>query len=160
MYSNIDMQSHDLYNVQNIYATDLRGHNIFDAYGNHIFNFNESYGTNYRNWDWTGKNLVGANIISTSDRDKKKNIELYKTSALDEICTTPVYTYHMEDDLDNEMKRIGIILQEAPVDTVDIKGKGIDLYQMVTMCWKAIQELKEENNNLKLELEEFKKVVK
>jgi hypothetical protein len=31
---------------------------------------------------------------------------------------------------------------------------------MISMSWKAIQELKEENNNLKLELEEFKKVVK
>ena len=59
----------------------------------------------------------------------------------------------MLDDLDEEMKRIGIILQEAPVDAIDIEGVGVDLYQMVTMTWKAIQELKQEIDMLKAELD-------
>mgnify|MGYP003292800187 CR=1 FL=1 len=107
-----------------------------------------------------GKMYTEGGTIVTSDRDRKKNIKPYKVSALKEICDTTIYNYHLDTDLDEELQRIGVIMQEAPMDIVDISGKGVDLYQMVTMSWKAIQELKEENNNLKLELEEFKKVVK
>jgi phage minor structural protein len=117
--------------------------------------------SNLRAWDLLANNKVYANGVAlTSNRDKKKNIEDYTESALHEICTTPIRKYHLKDDLDNELKRIGIVVQEAPLNAIDLKGECIDLYQMVSMSWKAIQELKEENNNLKLELEEFKKVVK
>lgn len=116
---------------------------------------------NLRAWDLLANNKVYANGVAlTSNRDKKKNIEDYTESALHEICTTPIRQYHLKTDLDNELKRIGIIVQEAPLNAIDLKGECIDLYQMVSMSWKAIQELKEENDNLKLELEEFKKVVK
>ena len=103
----------------------------------------------------TFKNLRANNLIAnskvyasgvalTSSIEKKKNIEAYEESALQQILQTKIYRYHLLDDLDEEMKRIGIILQEAPVDAIDIEGVGVDLYQMVTMTWKAIQELKQE----------------
>ena len=107
-----------------------------------------------------GKMYTEGGTIVTSDRDRKKNIKPYKASALKEICDTTIYNYHLDTDLDEELQRVGVIMQEAPMDIVDISGKGVDLYQMISISWKAIQELKEENNNLKLELEEFKKVVK
>lgn len=88
-------------------------------------------------------------VALTSNIDKKKNIENYTESALNEICSTPIRKYHLKDDLDDELKRIGIILQEAPLNAIDLSGEGVDLYQMVTMSWKAIQELKEEINILK-----------
>ena len=91
------------------------------------------------------QNKVYANGVAlTSSRDKKKNVEAYEESALQQILQTKIYRYHLLDDLDEEMKRIGIILQEAPVDAIDIEGVGVDLYQMVAMSWKAIQELKQE----------------
>ena len=103
----------------------------------------------------TFKNLRANNLIAnskvyasgvalTSSIEKKKNIEAYEESALQQILQTKIYRYHLLDDLDEEMKRIGIILQEAPVDAIDIEGVGVDLYQMVAMAWKAIQELKQE----------------
>ena len=95
-------------------------------------------------------NKVYANGVAlTSNRDKKKNIEDYTESALHEICTTPIRQYHLKDDLDNELKRVGIIVQEAPLNAIDLSGECIDLYQMVAMSWKAIQELKEEVDMLK-----------
>ena len=85
--------------------------------------------------------VYAAGVNVSSDRDRKRDIELYETDALYEVCTTPVYTYHLDTDLDEEIKRIGIIMQEAPLDAIDLSGKGVDLYQMVTMLWKAVQQL-------------------
>ena len=100
--------------------------------------------------------VYAAGVNVTSDKEKKKNIEPYDISALDEITSTTVYKYHLDTDLDEEFKRIGIIMQEAPVDTIDLTGKGVDLYQMSSLMWKAIQELKEENDKLKEEIEKLK----
>lgn len=109
---------------------------------------------NLRAYNLIANNKVYANGIAlTSNRDKKKNIEDYTESALHEICTTPIRQYHLEDDLDNELKRIGVIVQEAPLNAIDLSGECIDLYQMVSMSWKAIQELKEEVNMLKNKIE-------
>lgn len=97
---------------------------------------------NLRAHNVCAQNAVYANGVNvSSDRDRKRDIELYETDALSEICTTPVYTYHLDTDLDDELKRIGIIMQEAPLDAIDLSGKGVDLYQMVTMLWKAVQQL-------------------
>ena len=105
---------------------------------------------NLRAYDLIANNKVYASGVAlTSNIDKKKNIEDYTESALNEICTTPIRKYHLKDDLDNELKRIGVIVQEAPLNAIDLSGEGVDLYQMITMSWKAIQELKEEINILK-----------
>ena len=103
-----------------------------------------------RAYNLIANNAVYANGVNvSSDRERKRDIELYETDALHEICTTPVYTYHLDTDLDEEIKRIGIIMQEAPLDAVDISGKGVDLYQMVTMLWKAVQQQQEMIKELK-----------
>lgn len=106
--------------------------------------------TSLRALNLMAQNKVYANGVAlTSNKEYKKNIEDYTEDALNEICTTPIRQYHLLNDLDNEMKRIGIILQEAPVNAIDLEGEGVDLYQMVTMAWKAIQQLKEEIEALK-----------
>ena len=66
---------------------------------------------NLRAYNLCAQNAVYANGVNvSSDRDRKRDIELYATDALNEICTTPVYTYHLDTDLDEEVKRIGIIM--------------------------------------------------
>ena len=99
---------------------------------------------NLRAYNLLANNAVYANGVQvTSDINRKRDIELYDVDALAEICSTPVYTYHLDIDLDEELKRIGIIMQEAPLDAIDLTGKGVDLYQMTTMLWKAVQQLNE-----------------
>lgn len=96
---------------------------------------------NIRAYNVCAQNQVFANGVQvSSDRDRKRDIEPYMVNAIKEVCETPVYTYHLDDDLDHELKRIGIIMQEAPLDVIDLNGKGIDLYQMVTMLWRAVQQ--------------------
>ena len=97
--------------------------------------------------------VYASGVALTSNRDKKKNIEDYIESALHEICTTPIRKYHLNDDLDNELKRIGIIVQEAPLNAIDLSGEGVDLYQMITMSWKAIQELNNKVKDLESQLQ-------
>lgn len=95
-----------------------------------------------RAYNLLANNAVYANGVNvSSDKNRKRDIELYNVDALNEIYTTPVYTYHLDVDLDEELKRIGIIMQEAPLDAIDLKGTGVDLYQMTCMLWRAIQQL-------------------
>ena len=93
--------------------------------------------------------VYAAGVNVSSDRARKRDIELYSTDALQEVCSTPVYAYHLDTDKDEELKRIGIIMQEAPLDAIDLTGKGVDLYQMVTMLWRAVQQQQEIINELK-----------
>ena len=96
--------------------------------------------------------VYAAGVNVSSDRARKRDIELYSTDALQEVCSTPVYAYHLDTDKDEELKRIGIIMQEAPLDAIDLTGKGVDLYQMVTMLWKATQQQQEMIEDLKRQL--------
>ena len=105
---------------------------------------------NLRAHNVCAQNAVYANGVNvSSDIARKRDIELYSTDALHEVCTTPVYTYHLDTDKDEELKRIGIIMQEAPLDAIDLTGKGVDLYQMVTMLWRAVQQQQEMIKELK-----------
>ncbi|PGR01355.1 phage tail spike protein [Priestia megaterium] len=89
----------------------------------------------------------------TSRREIKKNIEpftgadspdgTFKT-ALQQINDTPISKYHFNEEFDYERKHVGIVMDTAPCDIVDIRGNGIDLYAMNTYGWAAIQELSKE----------------
>jgi hypothetical protein len=97
----------------------------------------------------TAANLVVATVNGSSDRELKKNIVDYETSALYEINTTPIRNYQFKEEIENiDRPRVGIIMQEAPIDVVDPRGQGVDLYAMIAMSWKAIQELSDKIDKL------------
>jgi hypothetical protein len=77
----------------------------------------------------------------SSRREWKKNIEPLYKSGLKEILETPVYQYHLNDDNDNEMKRTGFIMEESPLEMIDVRGQGLDIYAGLALAYKAIQEL-------------------
>ncbi len=85
--------------------------------------------------------VVGSAFTTASKREYKKNIESYTENALLGVLNTPARTYHLLEDSDTEMKRVGLIIDEAPVDIISLSGEGIDGYQMETYLWKAIQDL-------------------
>jgi hypothetical protein len=102
-------------------------------------------------------NLVVATVNTSSDRELKKNIEDYTTSALNEINTTPIRYYNFKEEIDGiDPKHVGIIMQESPIDVVDPRGSGVDLYAMISMAWKAIQELSTKVTELDNKLNETK----
>ena len=70
-------------------------------------------------------------------------------TALQKVNSTKVYNYNLLLEHDNEMKHTGLILDEAPVELVNIRGTGIDIYAMASVLWKAVQELSAEVEKLK-----------
>jgi hypothetical protein len=86
-----------------------------------------------------------AKISDASDRRLKRNIEKVQDGFLEEVKKSPVYTYNMQGHGDEE-KFIGLITDEAPQEIVipaqgDDQYEGINLYEMTTFLWKAVQEL-------------------
>ena len=101
----------------------------------------EKNGSAYFGYLYTNGTLV------TSDRAKKKNIKAIRTSALDMVKKAKAYEYVLKED---EKKRIGIMYDEAPeCIRSDEERKAVDLYGMITLLWKAVQELEQKIDNIK-----------
>lgn len=96
---------------------------------------------------WIGQNTVKANIIEQTSSEKyKKNIELYTGNALRKIANTTIKTYNYDVEADFDKKHMGVIVEESPYEIVSPNGEAIDIGAMVTMTWKAIQEIAEHLN--------------
>ena len=101
---------------------------------------------------------------ATSDRRAKSNITPLFASALSIVKSLPVYTFNYKTK--PEELTIGLIAQEAAeyeldnfnmVDNLDASGENNDFMQMkesklVYVLWKAVQELSEEVESLKAQL--------
>jgi hypothetical protein len=83
---------------------------------------------------------VSKNYQTISKREYKKNIFSYEGSGLQAILTTPIRTYHYLDELDEEFPHIGVIVDESPVEIIDLRGEGVNAYSMASLAFKAIQE--------------------
>ncbi|MCP8969730.1 tail fiber domain-containing protein [Ectobacillus ponti] len=80
-------------------------------------------------------------FTNMSKRDLKKNIEDYTGSGEDIVNSATLREYHYKSELDQELKHVGLIYEEAPVEVIDLQGNGVDVYAMTSVAWKAIQEL-------------------
>ena len=99
-----------------------------------------------------------------SSEEKKRSIEPYKDSALDKIKETDIYTYAYENEKKGANKHIGLVIgekyntpKELVVDTEGEDAQGIDLYAMISMAWKAIQEQQEKIESLEKRVAELEK---
>lgn len=77
----------------------------------------------------------------------KTDIELSK-DMLDIVNDTNIYEYRLKKDKENEVDKIrfGVIIgdeynEHTPKEIVATNGNGVDLYSMVSVLWKAVQEL-------------------
>lgn len=100
----------------------------------------------------SGANLIVSQINGSSDRTLKKNIGEFKETALDHINATKIYDYHFKGENESERKKIGIMADEAPPCVVGYEGKNIDIYSMISVAWKAIQELTAKVESLEAQL--------
>ena len=100
----------------------------------------------------TVKGLINGQKF-TSARELKKNIEPFSCpigqTAIEKVVSTPVYKYNYIDDEDTDWKYTGVIIDEAPAEIVNMDGKHINIYSMVSVLWKAVQEQQEEIDRLK-----------
>lgn len=92
------------------------------------------------------KQVSSAAFINTSLEEEKKSIEKLAMSALDKIKGADILTFNFKREDDDAKKHIGLAIGESynvPSEVIAEDESGIDLYAMVSMAWKAIQEQSE-----------------
>lgn len=101
----------------------------------------------------TYKPIRASAFTVSSSRDVKKNIEDWAGDALKLVNGTRVAEYHLKDENEDfDYKRIGLIVQESPIEIINFNGgDSIDLYEMTSLLWKSVQELDAKNKLLENE---------
>ena len=108
-------------------------------------------------------NIYSNGTLVTSDREKKTDVKKLYGSFLDKIKGSQVYQYRLKHDevpaAENvkeqhtriEKETVGLMYDEAPEEIRSESERGekaINLYSMVSLLWKAVQELSEKVEQL------------
>lgn len=132
-------------------AIDIRGQTSYN-------------GGTYSAWLTLGKTTLkwnGASVSVSSSADKKTNITA-ASSVLDKVRNAGIYSYnYISEDAENDQvgdivlnsgtlettepsTHYGLVIGDGyntPEEVISSDGKHIDLYSMIALAWKAIQEL-------------------
>jgi hypothetical protein len=99
-------------------------------------------GLRVANLDFNGYVPVFASeFTNMSKRELKKNIVPFEANAETIINGAMVRNFQFKTESDTELPHVGLIVDEAPLEVINPKGDGIDLYAMIAIAWKSIQEL-------------------
>ena len=91
----------------------------------------------------------------------KKNIKLFDKYAIDIINSADLYSYNLKKENDDDKKHIGLVIGDGekdyntPDEIITKDKQGIDLYSMISLSWKAIQEQQEMINKLEERIKEL-----
>lgn len=98
-------------------------------------------------------------VINSSRVELKKNIDLIE-STIDKVVSADIVSFNLKGESEEDKKHIGLAIggkYNVPKEiiAVDENGeeKGVDLYAMTSMLWRAVQEQQEQIEILKKELE-------
>lgn len=97
-----------------------------------------------------------ATLIQTSKQEKKKYIKKTNKKATDLINSSDICQYQLKGEKATGHRHYGLVVGEnynCVNEVISENGKGVEIYSMVALAWKAIQELSEENKKLKEKLE-------
>lgn len=95
-------------------------------------------------------------LTQTSKAEEKKNFEKLE-NGLDIIKATDIYKYNLKHE-DDTKKHIGFVIGDNYNYSKEITSKdndGVDIYSMVSVCFKAIQEQQEQIEKLQTKLKEM-----
>lgn len=107
----------------------------------------------------TQNGIWSPSINNTSTKDVKKNIKKFKTNALNLIKSTDLYNYNYKNEKSGTKKHIGIVIGDGynyPREILSTDGNGVDLYSMISVCFKAIQEQQEKIEDLQNQINKLK----
>lgn len=100
-------------------------------------------------------------LTQTSLESQKKNFEKLQ-NGLDIVNNTEIYKYNLKSQNDEDKKHIGFVIGKdykysSDITAIDDKGKevGVDTYSMISVAYKAIQELTEKNEMLEKRIEKL-----
>ena len=153
-----------------------------DYYGGRL-TLRDSNSTKYADMScygyWTGTGTGSPNAYMSYDGEVnartysggslesiKKNIKLYNKSATDIIKNADIYEYNLKTEDDKVNKHYGLVISDSknkyntPKEIISKNGDGVDLYSMISLSWKAIRELTEQNEKLQQEIEQLRKEIK
>lgn len=80
---------------------------------------------------------------NTSQESQKKNIKKYSTKCVDLIKNSDIYTFNYKEEKDTDKKHIGFIIGDnykTPNEVISKTKDGIDIYSMISVLWKTVQE--------------------
>lgn len=107
--------------------------------------------------DWSGVTVNGdtgaircVSLEQTSLKEMKKNFEKLE-NALDIIKNTDIYKFNYKVEFDDNKKHIGFVIGDNYKYSKEITNNsndGVDLYSMVSVCFKAIKEQEQKINQL------------
>lgn len=103
---------------------------------------------------WEDATVLGE-FINTSLKEMKKNIKELE-NGLTEVLSTKIYSYNLKDESDDDKKHIGFIIGDDYSYSEKITSKkndGANLYSMISVAFKAIQEQQEQIEKILKELE-------
>ena len=107
--------------------------------------------------------VSGKAFIDNSREETKKNIEKFNKNAVEIIKNTDIYEFNYKTEKENAKKHLGFVIgenynyvKEITAEDDESKEIGADLYSMISVAYKAIQEQQEIIDSLKNEIEELK----
>lgn len=95
------------------------------------------------------------NLVQTSQKEKKKYIKKTDKKAIDLINNSDICQYQLKGEKATGHRHYGLVVGEkynCANEVISENGRGVEIYSMVALAWKAIQELSEENKKLKEKL--------
>lgn len=122
--------------------------NIHSRFGLNTLDINN--GPKYLSYD-QGNLYISGQIYPSSLEEMKKNFEKFE-NGLEIVNNTEIYKYNMKFEADNTKKHIGFVIGNSYKYSKEItseKNNSVDLYSMVAVAFKAIQEQQEEIKELK-----------
>ena len=140
----------------------LKNNNDYVDISTHSTNYNEPFiqvGNGSGNTYISPSGIWSPAYNNGSTEDIKKNIKPYTQSALEVIKNTDIYSFNYKNESDDYKKHIGAIIGDnynCSKEIISSNKKGIDLYAMVSVCFKAIQEQQEQIEELKEEINKLK----
>ena len=102
--------------------------------------------------------ITTPNVTQTSLEESKKNFEKLE-NGLDIVKNTDIYKYNLKSQEDTDKKHIGFVIGDNYNYSQEITSEnndGVDTYSMISVAYKAIQELAEQNEQLQKEIQELK----
>lgn len=88
------------------------------------------------------------NLIQASKKERKKYIKKVNKKAIDLINNSDICQYQLKGEKATGYRHYGLVIGEkynCPQEVIAENGRGVEIYSMITLAWKAIQELSNQN---------------
>ncbi|MBK8141186.1 MAG: tail fiber domain-containing protein [Chitinophagaceae bacterium] len=128
------------------------------------FYFKDDAGTNAMSLFSTGNMTIAGTLTQNSDARLKKNIQPIQNS-LQKILSIGGYQYNWKENYRDKSLQTGLLAQQVEQQMPELvkedkEGiKSVNYSGIIPYTVEAIKELKKENDELKAELKELKKIV-